>query len=116
MENNSFTIIREWGINGDKRKRYNLCETAGANLSDMAGQRIKITAYIEIESPNPETGEMVRTLKCLTEDGECVGTRSKSFISGFERFLACMEEDACEEFEIVKVRSKQGRTYITFKA
>lgn len=116
MESGSMTIIREWGINGDKRARYNLCESMGGNLSDMAGQRLKIKAYILMETPHPETGEMQRSLKFLTEDGECVGTRSQSFISGFERFLVCMESDACEEFEVERQRSKQGRQYITFKA
>lgn len=111
-----FQIIREWGINGDKRKRYNLCEGPGKNLSDMAGQRIEVAAYVEIETPDPSTGEIRRVLKFLTTDGECLGTRSNSFISGFERFLACMESDECTEFEVVKARSSQGRNYILFKA
>lgn len=114
--NEAINIIKEWGVNGDKRMRYNMCESRGQNLSDLAGQRLHIKAYMLIETPNPETGEMQQSLKMLTDAGEYVGTRSVSFITGFLRFLACMESDACEEFEVEKQRSKQGRQYITFKA
>ena len=116
MSELGFRIVREWGI-ANKRDRYNLVEAVGGqNMSDLAGQRLHIKAYILVESPNPDTGEVVKSLKVLTEENEVVGTRSQSFINGFERFLVLMESDECTEFEIVKQKSNAGRNYITFKA
>ena len=109
-------IVKEFGINGDKRVRYNLIEAKGGRLSDMVGQRIGVKAYVLIEEPDRETGEMRKTLNVLTEDGEVVGTNSRSFIEGFEKFLVCMESDECTEFEVCNARSRAGRTYLTFKA
>lgn len=108
-------ILREYGINGDKKLRYNLCEAAGANMSDMVGQKFGVKAYLLTEVINAD-GEPVKALKVITDDGEIVGTRSASFISGFERFLECMESDQCDAMEIVQARSKAGRNYLTFKA
>ena len=107
-------IIREYGVN-DKKLRYNLIKGSGTSIADMVGQRVEVAAYalIEVEDQN---GDPVETLKVITKEGEIIGTRSKSFISGFCDFLDCMETDQCDEFEVVKVRSKAGRDYITFKA
>lgn len=110
------TILKEFGINGDKRIRYNLVEAKGGKLSDMVGQRIQVKAYVLIEDIDRETGEARKGLNVLTEDGEVVGTNSQSFIAGFERFLECMESDECTEFEVCNARSRAGRTYLTFKA
>ena len=108
-------IIREYGINGDKRLRYNLTEGGGQSISEMIGQRLQIKAYVlfDVENQDEETN---RILKVLTEDGEIVGTSSGSFISGFERFLDCMESDECTEFEIGQRTSKAGRKYLQFIA
>ena len=110
------TIVREFGVNGDKRVRYNLIEAKGGRLSDMVGQRIPVKAYVLIEDEDKETGERRKSLNVLTEDGEIVGTNSRSFIEGFERFLTCMESDECTEFEVCHAKSRAGRTYLTFKA
>ena len=109
-------VLKEYGINGDKRARYNLMEATGGNLSDCVGQRIQIKAYILVEDVDVSTGETRKALKILTPEDEIIGTRSDSFIAGFERFLTCMESDECTEFEVVQQRSKQGRNYLTFKA
>lgn len=109
-------VLREYGINGDKRARYNLMEATGSNLSDYVGQRLQIKAYLLIEDVDASTGESRRALKVITDEGEIIGTRSESFISGFERFLIAMESDECTEFEVLQNRSKQGRNYLTFKA
>ena len=109
-------ILKEYGINGDKRMRYNLLEAPGTNLNEMIGQRLNIKAYLLVYDTNPETGEPRKSLKVITDDGEIIGTRSISFISGFERFLACMETDECTEFEVGQARSKAGRNYLTFRA
>ena len=109
-------IVREFGINGDKRLRYNLLEGSGSNLSEMVGQRIPVKAYLIVENEDAQTGEKKKSLKVLTEDGEIVGTNSGSFIAGMERFLECMESDECTEMEVTKQRSKAGRDYLTFKA
>ena len=110
------TILKEFGINGDKKLRYNLCKGSGQNMSDMVGQRLAVKAYILMEDADQQSGELVKSLKVLTEDDEIVGTRSQSFIAGFEDFLTCMESDECTEMEICQRRSKAGRNYITFKA
>ena len=108
-------IIREYGINGDKKLRYNLVEASGASMNEMIGQRIQVRAYALIEQTNRD-GEESRVLKVITTDGEICGTGSPSFISGFERYLECMESDQVDEFEISSARSKAGRQYLTFKA
>ena len=108
-------IVRESGINGDKRLRYNLTEGAGQSISEMIGQRLQIKAYVLIETENQDA-ETQRILKLLTEDGEIVGTSSGSFIAGFERFLDCMESDECTEMEIGQRTSKAGRKYLQFIA
>lgn len=110
------TILKEYGINNDKRMRYNLSEAQGTNLSEMVGQRIQVKAYILIEDTDPTTGEPRKSLKVLSDDGEIIGTRSQSFIAGFEKFLVCMESDECTEFEVAQARSHAGRNYLTFKA
>ncbi len=110
------TIIREYGINGDKRLRYNLTEASGTNLSEMVGQRIQIKAYILFEDVDHTTNEPRKGLKLLSDDDEFIGTRSQSFIAGFERFLDCMETDECSELEVSQGTSRQGRKYLTFKA
>ena len=65
-------IVREYGINGDKRLRYNLTDGAGQSISEMIGQRLQIKAYVVIETENQDA-ETQRILKLLTEDGEIVG-------------------------------------------
>lgn len=109
-------ILREYGINGDKRLRYNLSETIGTNLSEMVGQRLTVKAYLLIEETDPQTNETRKGLKILTDDNEVVGTRSQSFINGFEKFLECMETDAIDELEVAQGRSRAGRNYLMFKA
>lgn len=109
-------ILREFGINGDKRLRYNLTESSGTNLSDMVGQRIQVKAYILFEETDPSTGEPRKGLKILDDEGEFIGTRSQSFIAGFERFLECMETDECGELEVAQGKSHAGRNYLIFKA
>ncbi len=108
-------IVREYGINGDKKLRYNLVEASGASMNEMIGQRIQVRAYALIEQTNKD-GEETKILKVITTDGEICGTGSPSFIAGFERFLECMESDQVDEFEISSARSKAGRQYLTFKA
>lgn len=109
-------ILKEYGINGDKRLRYNLTQAGGSSLADMIGQRIEVRAYILTEDTDPESGESKKTLKVVTDDGEILGTRSASFINGFENFLLCMESDECTEFEVGQAKSKAGRNYLVFKA
>ena len=108
-------ILREYGINGDKRLRYNMLEGHGENLADRIGQRFGVKAYILVQDVNGD-GEPIKNLKIMDEDGKVVGTSSKSFIEGFERFLVCMESDACEELEVSASKSRNGRNYLTFKA
>ena len=109
-------VLREFGINGDKALRYNLCKAPGTNLSDMAGQRIQVKAYVLLESENAD-GQSFKALKFLTDDGEFVGTNSGPFIQGFEEFLDLMETDEITEFEAEKAKSrKSGRTFLSFKA
>lgn len=109
-------IITEYGIDGDKKLRYNLSEASGTNLSDMVGQRVQVKAYILFEDTDPSTGEPRKGLKILDDEGEYIGTRSQSFIAGFERFLECMEGDPVTEFEVAQGKSRAGRNYLTFKA
>ena len=109
-------IIKEWGVT-DKRQRYNLMEATGTNLRDMVGQRLELKAYMIVETADPATGEMHKALKGETVEGEIFGTSSASFISGMERFLLCMETDACTEMGVGKQRSqKTGHEYLTFIA
>ena len=108
-------IIRQYGINGDKRKLYNLTQNQDIRISDMRGQRVKITAYVIFEKPN-QAGEVVRIFRAITEDGQIAGTASGAFIQGLTDFLDCMESDALEEIEVAEKMSKAGRKYIVFKA
>ena len=110
------TILHEYGIGNDKKVRYNLTQASGSSLKDYIGQRLNIKAYILFDAEDVTTNEVHRTLKILTDEGEYIGTRSKSFIRGFEDFLACMESDECTEMGIEERQSKQGRNYLTFIA
>lgn len=109
-------ILREYGINGDKKLRYNLTQPGGSSLADMIGQRVQVKAYILTEEDDPQTGDIKKTLKVITEDGDILGTRSASFIDGFEKFAVCMESDEITEFEVAQGRSKNGRNYLVFRA
>lgn len=109
------TILREYGIE-NKMDKYNLSEATGTNMSEMVGQRLEIKAYLLVEDTDRTTGEMKKALKVLTKDGDIVGTRSQSFIEGFEKFLTFMESNAIETFGIAQARSKAGRNYLTFVA
>lgn len=108
-------IIRQYGLDGDKRALYNLVHDTGANLSDMVGQRLAVAAYVIMETAD-SNGEITRSLKVKTADGEIVGTTSRCFIGGFEEFLDVMETDEIGEFEVGQKRSKAGRNYIYFIA
>ena len=109
-------IVREYGVNGDKKLRYNMVEAAGMNLSEMVGQRFGVKAYLIVEAEDLATNEIRKSLKIVSEDGEIIGTNSQSFITSFERFLDCMESDECTEMEVVQMKSKAGRNYLRFKA
>lgn len=108
-------IIRQYGLNGDKRALYNLVHDVGSNMTDLVGQRISVRAYILMENTD-SNGEIVRSLKVRTADGDIIGTTSKAFINGFEEFCSCMESDEVTEFEIGSKKSKAGRPYIYFIA
>ncbi len=109
------TILKEYGIT-DKKTRYNLSVAPGTNMSELVGQRVVVKGYLLVEDTDPTTGELKKALKVMTDDGQIIGTRSQSFINGFENFLLFMETDAIEEMEIAQARSKAGRQYLTFKA
>jgi len=108
-------IIKEYGIT-DKREKYNMLNAPGTSMSDLAGQRVEVAGYILIQDTNVQTGEVVRTLKVKTKDGEYIGTRSNSFIEGMLLFLTMMETDELDSFEIGTKKSKAGRNYICFIA
>ena len=108
-------ILRQFGINGDKRKLYNMTQLQEGSLADMIGQRVQICAYVLYESDG-SNGEPVQILRVVTDDGHIVGTASPSFIRGMCDFLDVMESDDLTEFEVVSRTSKQGRKYISFKA
>ncbi len=108
-------ILKSYNIT-DKRDRYNLCKAQGINLSDLVGQRIEVKAYMLLEEADNQTGELRKTLKILTPDGEIIGTRSRTFISDFCDFLTFMEDDAIDSFGVEQKRSSSGRNYLVFKA
>jgi len=108
-------IIKQFGINGDKRKLYNLTQNQDIRISEMRGQRVKVVAYVIYEQINQD-GEPAQVFKAITEDGQIAGTLSKAFIQGVLDFLTCMETDDLGEFEVVEKVSKAGRKYIAFKA
>lgn len=108
-------ILREHGIE-NKKDRYNLSKAPGSNLSDMVGQRVEVKAYLLYEDAANDTGELRKTLKIMTPDGEICGTRSKSFIEGFEEYLDFMEEEAIDSVGVEQKRSKNGRNYLVFVA
>lgn len=108
-------IIKQYGIT-DKREKYNMLNAPGTSMSDLVGQKIQVEGYILMQDTNPKTGELVRTLKVKTKDGEYIGTRSDSFIEGMLLFLTMMETDELDTFEIGSKKSKAGRTYICFIA
>lgn len=110
-------ICKEWGIDGNKKLRYNLIESKdGHSLTEFIGQRLQIKAYILTEETNQQTGEIGKLLKLITTDNEIIGTSSPSFIQGFERYLDCMETDECPELEVGQGTSKSNRRYLCFKA
>lgn len=108
-------VVRQYGINGDKRKLYNMTQLQEGSIADMIGQRIEIRAYVLYESEN-SSGDPVQILRVETDEGRIVGTASPSFIRGMCDFLDVMESDELTEFEVVSKTSKQGRKYIAFKA
>lgn len=109
-------ILHEYGINSDKKMRYNMMESqTGTNLSDMIGQTIEVKAYIIAEATNAD-GEIVKSLKIMTKDGDICGTRSASFIGGVERYIEYMETDEIDTMTIAQATSKAGRKYLQFIA
>lgn len=111
------TIVREYGINGNKKLRYNLLESRdGGSLNDCVGQKIQVKAYVLFSNTNAETAEITERLRLLTTDNEILGTSSPSFIQGLERYLDCMESDELTELEVSQGTSKAGHKYLTFKA
>ena len=108
-------ILKEYGIS-DKKERYNLSVAPGKNMFELAGQRIEVKGYLLVEEVDHSTGEVKKVLKVMTTDGEIVGTRSQSYINGFENFLTFMETDVCESMGIGQQRSKAGRNYLVFIA
>lgn len=108
-------IIKQYGIT-DKREKYNMLNAPGTSMSELAGQRIEVAGYVLLSDVDRKSGEIVRTLKVKTTDGEYIGTRSDSFIEGMLLFLTMMETDELNSFEIGSNKSKAGRTYICFIA
>lgn len=108
-------ILREYGIE-NKMDKYNLSNATGTNMSELIGQRIEVKAYLLVEDVDRNTGELKKALKVLTPDGDIIGTRSQSFIEGFETFLTFMETDEIHSMGVEQARSKAGRNYLTFRA
>ena len=108
-------IIRQYGINDDKRKLYNLTQTQDLALTELVGQRIEIKSYVLYGTMNSE-GNPVQVLKLELDDGKIAATTSAAFIRGFCDFLDVMGSDEMTECEITQRLSKQGRKYIAFKA
>ena len=108
-------IIRQYGINGDKKKLYNLTQVQDGSIAEMLGQRIEIKAYVLYGSTN-SNGEPIQIFRAETDEGKIIGTVSPAFIRGLLDYLDCMESDELTEFEVVSRTSKQGRKYIVFKA
>lgn len=108
-------ILCENGI-VTKKDRYNMSEAPGKNLSEMIGQRLEIKAYLLFEDIDSETGESKKTLKVMTTEGEVCGTRSKSFIEGFEKYLSFVDDEPLTTFAVDQKRSKNNRNYLVFIA
>lgn len=108
-------IIKQFGINGDKRTLYNMTQVQEGSIADHVGERVQIAAYVLYEMEGRDGDEVV-ILKVLTRDGKILGTVSAAFIRGFCDFLDVMESDEIADFEIVQKTSKAGRKYIAFKA
>ena len=108
-------ILRQYGINGDKRLLYNLTQTQDGRISEMVGQRIPVKAYLLYETENKD-GEIIQVLKILTDENQIVSTGSAAFIRGVCDFLTCMETDELDEVEVIQKVSSAGRKYIAFKA
>ena len=109
------TILMEYGLDTDKRMRYNVLTANGTNLSEMIGQRLHIKGFAILENTDGN-GEVTKRLKMVTDDDEIVGTGSKSFIEGFVQFVECLGAEEATEFEVDQRASKAGRKYLVFKA
>ena len=108
-------IIRQYGINDNKRKLYNMTQTQDLVLTELVGQRIEIKSYVLYRTMNSE-GNPVQVLKLELDDGKIAVTSSVAFIRGFCDFLDVMGSDEMTECEVTQRLSKQGRKYIAFKA
>lgn len=109
-------ILREYGINDNKKLRYNLCNAPSENLKTRNGQHFGVKAYVLFEDENHKTGEITKILKVLDEDDVILGTGSAPFIQQFENYLVCMEDDTCTEMGVASKRSNNGREYLCFLA
>lgn len=107
------TIIREYGVES-KLDKYNLMVASGRNLNEFRGQTIEIRAYMIVEETTND-GELVKSLKVISKEGEVIGTRSKTYISGFETYLDFMETDELARMKVVPKPTKAGRTCLTFE-
>lgn len=110
------TIVREFGINDNKKLRYKMINEQSENLKSRDGQRFGVLAYVLFEDTNRKTGELTKILKVLDEEHKLLGTGSAPFIQQFENYLTCMETDECTEMGVASKRSANNRDYLCFIA
>lgn len=105
-------VLREHGIES-KMDRYNLMVARGRNLKEFEGQTLEVRAYMIVEDTNKD-GEIVKSLKFITKDGEVTGTTSPTYIHDVEMFLDFMETDELTTAQVVPKRTNSGKTCLTF--
>lgn len=106
-------VIKKFPEDMDGRTAYKLMKSPEVKkMSEAAGSVLEITAWIQYNSPDKETGEVKEVIAIETIDGELFATISNTFR---EEFLDMVEWFGSDlgAIKVIAGTSKAGRKYIT---
>ena len=106
-------VIRKFPEDMDGRTAYKLMKSPEVKkMSEAEGSILEITAWIQYNSPDKETGEIKEVIAVETVDGELFATISNTFR---EEFLDMVEWFGADlgSIKVIAGTSKAGRKYIT---
>ncbi len=107
-------ILHQYGCK-DAYDTYDLLNLPTQKMTRFAGQVLKIKKYVIFEYVHNRTGEIMHGLRLETEDGESVGTSSKTFVSGMESFIECAGTDEIHQMRIGTGQSRNGQEFLVFQ-
>lgn len=109
-------LLRLYPDNLDATTDYNLTTNPNCKkMRDAVGQTLTVKALALLEDVSVTDGEVVTFARVMTDDGDCYGTSSASFLKALTGAWDFADRRECPimALKVMTGHSKNGRDYLT---